>query len=325
MFTIHPGIINWLLDGDPWVRYNTRIHLLGQQEDDPSVHADHKLVLDSDIFQGIVNELTEWPGKVVTTHKNNENAYHKLVFLADIGIKHDDPGMPEIIAKVFENQSEDGPFNVLMNIPTHFGGTGLDSGAWALCDVPLTVYALARFGYRNDPRVMKAAEYLHGLVRDNGYPCAVSKELGTFKGPGRKADPCPYATLLMLKMMLAIPSMANSPEVKISAESLLMRWQNSLTEKPYAFYMGTDFRKLKMPMIWYDILHVVNVLRKVPGIENDKRFIEMVEIIRAKADPQGRFTPESVYKYWADFDIGQKKVPSRWLTLEVYRSMKGLK
>jgi hypothetical protein len=57
-----------------------------------------------------------------------------------------------------------------------------------LCDAPVIIYALAKFGLKENQQVQKAVRYLAGLVRENGWPCAVSKELGKFRGPGRKGD-----------------------------------------------------------------------------------------------------------------------------------------
>ena len=48
---------------------------------------------------------------------------------------------------------------------------------------------------------------------------------------------------------------------------------------------------------------------------------EMTEIVRAKADNQGKYTPESEWKAWKDWDFGQKKQPSRWLTFLVLRML----
>jgi hypothetical protein len=45
----------------------------------------------------------------------------------------------------------------------------------------------------------------------------------------------------------------------------------------------------------------------------------MMDILVAKADDRGRFTPESIHTCWSDFDFGQKKYPSRWITMIVYR------
>ena len=87
------------------------------------------------------------------------------------------------------------------------------------------------------------------------------------------------------------------------------------------FYMGTDFRKLKVPFIWYDLLHVLDVLSRFAWVRNDERFLDMLGILKSKADPLGRFTNESVWTAWKDWEFGQKKAPSRWLTLMAWRIM----
>lgn len=62
--------------------------------------------------------------------------------------------------------------------------------------------------------------------------------------------------------------------------------------------MGTDFRKLKYPFVWYDLLHVVDVLSRFPYARQDERFNEMVAAIQSQADPQGCFTASSMYQSW---------------------------
>ena len=85
--------------------------------------------------------------------------------------------------------------------------------------------------------------------------------------------------------------------------------------------MGTDFAKLKAPLIWYDILHVTEVLTQFEWLRKDKRLGEMVAIVKAKADDQGRFTPESIWQAWREWDFGQKREPSAWLTLIAQRML----
>jgi hypothetical protein len=48
---------------------------------------------------------------------------------------------------------------------------------------------------------------------------------------------------------------------------------------------------------------------------NDKRLGETVAIVKAKTDDQGCFTPESIWQVWREWDFGQKRAPSAWLTL----------
>ncbi len=269
--------------------------------------------------RGLVEELSGWPGAAIASHKNAGQLFHKLTFIADLGLSRNDPGMDRLIARISEHRSAEGPFQLPMNIPEHFGGTGQDQWAWALCDAPLVVYALVKFGLGNEPAVQTAVEYLAGLVRDNGWPCVVSKELGKFRGPGRKDDPCPFANLAMLKVLSEVEALRDSPACHTGTETLLSLWEGSATRHPYVFYMGTDFRKLKMPFIWYDLMHVLDILSRFPWLKKDARLLDMAALLKSRADQQGRFTPDSVWTAWKDWEFGQKKEPSRWLTLAAWR------
>jgi len=317
-------LITWLLEGPPWVQYRTRVDLLGQSESEAEVHAARQAMLAEPLVQGLLTELSEWPGEVLASHKSAGLLMHKLTFVADLGLRADDPGMDKITARIFEHQSIEGPFQMPMNISESYGGSGKDMWAWALCDAPVTLYGLLKLGLGNDPRVRKSAEYLMGLVRDNGWPCAVSPELGKWRGPGRKDDPCPYANLVMLKA-LAQTEWRDSPATRAGAEAALSLWSESQARHPYMFYMGNDFRKLKAPLIWYDLLHVLDVLTQFSFLKGDPRLEEMLDLLASKADPQGRYTPESIWKAWSAWDFGQKKEPSRWVTLLAHRVLSNRK
>lgn len=307
--------IDWLLEGESFITYRTRLDLLSQGEDDPSVQAARQQMLADLKIQAIIKELSVWPWNVISSHKSAGQAFHKLTFLADLGIRADDPGMGAILGPILDHRAEEGPFQLPINVPTHFGGTGTDQWAWALCDTPLLLYAVAKMGLQSEPAVQKAAGYLAGLVRENGWPCVVSKELGKFRGPGRKEDPCPFATLVMLKAFSEMDEWRDSPACRTGAETLLRLWFESASEHPYIFYMGTDFRKLKVPFVWYDLMHVLEVLTRFPWLKDDPRLLEMVNLLKNKSDEQGRFTLDSVWMAWKGWEFGQKKVPSRWLTL----------
>jgi hypothetical protein len=314
--------IDWLLEGEPWVGYRTRLDLQGQPNEDPQVRSARDAIHANAKVRTLLAELSLWPGTVISSHKSAGQPFHKLTFIADLGLKADDPGIDDIIRRILEHQSNEGPFQLPTNIPVHFGGTGQDQWAWALCDAPLIIYALAKFGLQDNPRVKAAANHLVGLIRDNGWPCAVSKELGKFRGPGRKDDPCPFANLAMLKALSVMDEWQDSPECHSGAETLLNLWSESSQVHPYMFYMGTDFRKLKVPLVWYDLVHVLDVLSCFPWLQGDPRLANMVEVLKIKADQQGRFTLESIWnawKDWEDWEFGQKKEPSRWLTLIAWR------
>lgn len=311
--------ISWLLEGDPWVQVRTRIDLLKQTRSDPQVQSARAALLAHPGVQTLIAELANWPGTVLSSHKSASQSFHKLNFLADIGLNANDPGMDVIITRILSHQSPEGPFQLTTNVPVHFGGSGQEQWAWALCDAPLIVYALNKIGLSTHPQVSAALTYLNGLVRENGWPCAVSKELGKFRGPGRKEDPCPFATLAMLKALSASDSHRSGEACHTGAETLLNLWQYSLEQHPYIFYMGNDFRKLKAPLVWYDLLHVLDVLSNFDWLFQDPRLLDMLGVLKAKADPEGRFTAESIWTAWKDWEFGQKKVPSRWITFLAWR------
>jgi hypothetical protein len=90
----------------------------------------------------------------------------------------------------------------------------------------------------------------------------------------------------------------------------------------YMFGIGADFRKLKYPFVWYDILHVLDVLSRFPSVYGDSRLQEMLETLVSQADSQGRYTPGSMYRAWKAWAFADKKNPSPWLTILVPRIMK---
>jgi len=308
----------WLLEGPSWVRYRALVDLAHEPELSPDVQAARRGMLDDPQISALVQELQGWPGIVLNSHKSAGQLYHKLKFLADIGVRVDDPGMRHVADLAMTHQSAQGPFQLPMAISSAHGGTGREEWAWALCDAPVIVGALCTMGMTDDARVRAAVAHVAGLARASGWPCCVSPELGTFRGPGRKDDPCPYATLAVCEMELAA-GLPNEEQVRFGAEALLNQWSARRERHPYMFYMGTDFCKLKAPLIWYDVLHVVDVLSRLPWLSDDPRLREMISVMVAKLDSDGRATPESVWTAWKDWEFGQKKVPSRWVTLLVER------
>jgi hypothetical protein len=179
-------------------------------------------------------------------------------------------------------------------------------------------------GMGDDERVQRAVEHLVSLVDEDGWRCVAAPELGGFRGPGRKDDPCPIVNVYALKALAQVPERVDSPATRTGTGMLLWHWERQTDRKLYLFGIGTDFRKLKYPLVWYDVLHVVEVLSQFSFVHGDPRFWEMVEAITVQADEEGRYTAGSMYRAWKDWSFADKKSPSPWLTFLVVRILKRL-
>jgi hypothetical protein len=304
---------NKLLElSDDWLKYAIRRNLKNEPENDL---ADIRNAAPADSrIKKYLSDIVDFHGTLVTNHKNPDLPIHKLLFLLDLGFDAEVPEIKAAVEEILRHKDENGIYLSKTNIPKHFGGTGEDSFAWCLCDAPLLLLALLKAGMDYREYIKPGVDCLVSLCRDNGFPCAVSPELGKFRGPGKKDDCCPYATLIMTDLLSHIPEYRDSRAAVQSAKTLLNLWENSLDLHPYMFFMGNDFRKLKAPSCWYDIVSIAGVLGKYEFLRDDPRFLEMINIIKGKQDKDGFFTPESVYLKLKDWDFGQKKAPSPYLT-----------
>ncbi|MGI6349542.1 MAG: hypothetical protein GX245_01445 [Eubacteriaceae bacterium] len=297
---------------DNWLKYAIRLHLCREPKD--SLAEVKNAALADSRIQNYLADVAHFHSVLVTNHKNPDLPIQKLLFLLDLGFDTTVPQINSAVEQILQHQDEHGIYQSMTNIPKHFGGMGEDVFGWCLCDAPLLLLALFKAGLDYRKYIKPGVDHLVSLCRTNGFPCAVSCELGKFRGPGKKEDCCPYATLIMADLLSHIPEYHDSQAALTSVKALLHLWENSLEQHPYMFYTGTDFRKLKAPSVWYDIVSVTGVLSKYEFVHKDPRFLEMIRHIKSKQDKDGLFTPESVYQKSKGWDFGQKKEPSPYLT-----------
>lgn len=302
---------------DDWLKYPILLNLCHESKEN-LVEIRNAALADSRIKR-YLTDIASFHGTLVTNHKNPDLPIHKLLFLLDLGFDTKIPEIKAAIEELLTHKDEHGIYQSMTNVPKHFGGIGEDVFSWCLCDAPLLLLALLKSGKNYHEYIKPGVDHLVSLCRDNGFPCAVSPELGGFRGPGKKDDCCPYATLIMTDMLSYIPEYSNSQVAGSSVKALLNLWENSLSQHPYMFYMGRDFRKMKAPSCWYDIISVAGVLSKYEFVREDPRFLEMIKHIKDKQDKDGLITPESVYQKLKDWDFGQKKEPSPYLTYLCYQ------
>ncbi len=318
-------MIQWLLNsGEPWTRYRTLLDLLNGSEGDSRVQSARADMLNHPQIQALVAKVAAWPGYAMKRHNDARHPIYALSTLADFGLRAQDPGLAPVVDALMAHQSPEGAFECLSNIPRAFGGTGEDAWAWTACDAPTLLYAMLGMGMGDDPRVQWAVQHLMSLAQDNGWRCAAAPQLGRFKGPGRRLDPCPMANVYALKALSLVPELVNHPTAHAGVEMLLSHWEQRGAKKYFLFGIGSRFCRLKYPFVWYDILHVAEVLSRFPFVHRDPRLTEVIDVITSRADEKGRYTAESMYRAWKGWSFSDKRQPSPWLTLLVLRVQRRL-
>jgi hypothetical protein len=210
--------------------------------------------------QALIAAAGLWGSRPLQRHNDASHALYKLSTLADMGLHASDQGLPEVVEQVMARQGLEGAFQTLLDIPTHFGGSGEGAWSWMACDAPTLLYSLLVLGLGSEPQVQRAVEHVAGLVHENGWRCAAAPELGKFRGPGRKDDLCPIANVYALKALSLVPELMDSAATGAGVETLLQHWEargkrNRFTASSmYQAWKGWSFADKKNPSPWLTFL-----------------------------------------------------------------------
>ncbi len=310
----------WILEeGAPWTRYRALVDLKALGSSDSAVKDARAAMLDSPEIVSLIEHALTWGTKPLKRHNDASHPLVTMSVLADFGLSRDDPGIQQIWEAISSRISDEGFFETLVNVPKPFGGSGEDEWAWMACDASALLYPLLTFGYGSELIVERAIEVLADRADDNGWHCAAAERFGRFKGPGKREDPCPIANVHALKALSLVGGSDAAEASERGIETLLSHWADRGKVRYFMFGIGTDFRKPKYPLLWYDIMHVAEVLSRFPAALADLRFQEMLEELSAQADEKGRLIARSMYLPWKGWSFADKKQPSPWLTLLLHR------
>ena len=220
----------------------------------------------------MISMAQTWPGYPLKRHNDAKHPLQTLTVLADFGVKKIDDGMADVVQKVTAQQSPEGPFETQLELYKRFGGLEGEHWVWMGCDAPVLLYVLSAFGMGTDSSVVRARDHLLSMATDNGWHCSASPVLGKFRGPGKKDDPCPIANLQALKALSLDRAVFSDQRIINGLEMILKHWEIQGEKKYFLFGIGTDFKKLKYPYVWYDLLHVTEVLSRFDNVVSDPRF-----------------------------------------------------
>ena len=141
--------------------------------------------------------------------------------------------MPEITGQVRASVPRR-IYTLPLKISESYGGTGQPIAAWALCDAPVTVSALARLGLGGEPDVLAARDALMSLARENGWPCTLSTDI-RWRGRGARRIPALMPRWPCSRSLLPGRRPGIRPPPAPAPRALLGLWATSRERHPYMF------------------------------------------------------------------------------------------
>jgi hypothetical protein len=295
-------IINWLLEGPQWLKYAVELQLLDNK---PNV----KQVLSDISIKKIVNELKDSQGLTALktgTLSYKGKVYWDLFFMADIGLTVKDLHLEKEAKEIYELQLSDGTFITAKDMkPNYF------------CIPTILLSSLKKMNYYDKLKLQRFIQLIFKSQRlDGGWHCAKQRAVGQRL---QDTESCPMDNLNILLLLSQFEEYRKQAKLNGAIDLLLTHWDKQNEKwRPYGFGIGTEYKKLKYPAVTYGILRILDVLSMFPYAVKSKSFKDMMNYVRGKSK-NGMFYAESIVKYYSDFDFGQKKQPSRWITFLINR------
>ena len=302
-----------IMSQEPWVLYNTLIDLQGIDPASPQARSEYAIMQAHPNVAALISSLDTWPTAPLGKAYDPKDAIWKLGILADFGLQRDDPRIASIAERLFAAQSDEGGF-----LHGGFDHTKSWHTRPYICIDHVQTYALARFGYLDDPRLARAYGHIASWQRLDGgwHPNALN-----LPGNDRESDPsCPFGTVNVLRAVLANPTLRDTPTAHRAADFLLDCYaRRDEPYRPVGFGIGSSWDKVQFPFVQYGLLKTADTLSLLPNIATDPRYQQMLSRLESKRASINGWIPEATNKPYADFIFGQKKLPSDWITFLITR------
>jgi hypothetical protein len=309
-------VIDWLLDGDPAIRWQVMRDLLDAPPDE--VAAERARVAREGWgarLLALQDPDGHWDGGTYRPGwADNDRPFYDawtathftLQTLRDCGVDPADPSVRQAIELVrggVEWAEED-------------GGRPYFSGTEEPCMTGVLLGISVYFG--QDPTATLGM-LLDSQLSDGGWNCQHSP-VGSF-----------HSTICAVEGLLAWEQSADLGDpLREAARAARLRGEEYLLERRLLWRRSTRelvdprFTLLSYPVRWYyDVLRALEHFR-LARPEGDPRMTEAVELVRAKPDPEGRWWLENKHKGPTPFYMDREREgePSRWVTLRALRVLR---
>jgi hypothetical protein len=322
----------WLLGEDnPSVRYFTLTDVLDKSQSSLDVGESRKAIMQTGVVPKILAKQKSggyW-GKPGNFYQSDGGKYRgtvwQLMILAELGADSKDPRVRNACEFILSNSQdrESGGFSCAHARASTGGGS---HNAVLPCLTGNMVWSLIRLGYLDDARVQKGIEWITRYQRFDdgievpakGWPYDRNKDcFGTHT--------CHMGVVKALKALAEIPESERSDRVKRTIDNGV---EHML--KHHVHKRSHDLSRVSKPgwlrfgfplMYQTDVLEILGILTKLGY--RDKRMQEAVDLVVSKQDSRGRWKMENTFNDRFHVSIEQKGKPSKWITLNALRVLKG--
>jgi hypothetical protein len=259
----------------------------------------------------------------VSGHNKPELVTNVLDLLAEFGLTAaSEPRISRLLDQMLSHTDDAGRFR-------SYAVQRSGSPVWGClaCDTHAIADAAGRLGLAGDPRMHRALDAAHAdlIETDLGlaWGCPPDPRTG-FRGPGRRGEPCPQATLEALRAYSWLPPKQRSKRIAAVVHTVLEIWRQRGTRKPYMMGHGRQFKTVKWPPTWYGAYEIVDVLGRLPETwrdsPGDRRSLAEIAacLLAYNVAADGTVTPQSAFQGWEWLSFGQKKLPSPLATAMIW-------
>jgi hypothetical protein len=319
---------DWLLEQDnPSVRYFTLVDLLCKSRNNAEVVAARQSIMTNGpvpIILGKQEAEGYWgiPQDFYVRAKYKGTVWN-VITLAELGADSSDMRIHRAGEFILNNAQDiqSGAFAYASD-----KNSGGDHAKVIPCLTGNMVFSLIRFGFLEDPRVQKAIDWIVKYQRfDDGEGIAPKGGLYDRYKQCWGKHTCMMGVVKTLKALAEIPprkrSRAVSKTVERGAEYLL---KHHLFKQSHnlALVVKEKWVRFGFLLMWEtDALEMLGILTRLGY--HDTYMQDAVDLVISKQDEQGRWLLEKTFNNRTLVKIERKGKPSKWVTLNALRVLKG--
>lgn len=324
---IPEAVLAWLLEpSEPSVRYLTLVELLDRSKRDAEVCEARRSIMETGPVPRILAKQREdayWEEQ----ESFYEGAIYKgtawtMILLAELRAEGEDPRVRNACEFILDWSQDRASGGFAYRGTRESGG---EHDRVLPCLTGNLVWALGRFGYRNDPRWKRGVEWITKYQRfddgaaqaPKGWPFSTRKSCW-----GRHS--CHMGVVKALKALAEIPAYRRTKAVRQTldkAVEYLLAHRIHKRSHDLSRVSRPQWLKPGFPWMWdSDIVEILEILTRLGC--RDERMAEALEVLQAKRRPEGFWLLEDDYWGRLQTNIEKRGKPSKWVTLTALRVMK---